>query len=121
MSGDYIIPQGRSEQDSTYEPSERTMAGGGKAVAAADGCVVVRDVKKEMRKGLKTKYATANLPRHYRGYEALLEEDTAPTPPVPSGTTPYMYTYMCSTVVCTCTLYMYILVHCIYMYMCKHV
>ena len=47
-----------------------------------------RDVRREMREwreGLRRKYAAANMPECYRGYEALLEEDPTPTTHVPTG------------------------------------
>ena len=43
-----------------------------------------RDVS-EWKRRLKEKYATADIPKHYRGYEALLEEDSLPVPPIPAG------------------------------------
>ena len=51
-----------------------------------------RSVKREMvewEQSVREKYATADLPRHYRGYEALLEEDTAPVPHIPTGSLQY--------------------------------
>ena len=51
--------------------------------------------KKSQKKNiLKEKYSAAKLPEHYRGYEALLEEDTIPTTHVPTGTNIYMWLYI---------------------------
>ena len=47
---------------------------------------VLQREMREWRQGLRAKYAAEELPEHFRGYEALLEEDQAPTAPIPTGT-----------------------------------
>ena len=39
----------------------------------------------EWKGAVREKYATSDLPRQFRGYEALLEEDSLPVPHIPTG------------------------------------
>ena len=77
----HTIIQGRSEEDEVHKLLNDRVTGREESKEESKGNVVAGRRKKR----LKEKYAAADLPQHYRGYEALLEEDSVPVPPIPSG------------------------------------
>lgn len=72
--------QGRSEEDEVHKLLNDRVTGREESKVESTGNVAGR-----RKQRLKEKYAAADLPQHYRGYEALLEEDSVPVPPIPSG------------------------------------
>ena len=56
------------------------MSKGGRESRGEERRVVKRETG---RQRLREKHA--GLPRHYRGYEALLVDDSCPVPPIPTG------------------------------------
>ena len=79
---DNSLPQGMGEQDDL--PPQGAVTGGGRG-DRGEGRNIQREMR-EWKRGLRKKYMYADVPEHYRGYEALLEEDTVPTAPIPTGT-----------------------------------
>lgn len=62
-------------------PPKKTITGE-RQMKGKEGRTVQEEIK-QWKRELKTKYS--DVPEHYRGYEALLEDNSGHTPPIPTG------------------------------------
>ena len=76
--------QGRSEEEEEFRKFLKGEASGRESSRGWEKRSKERETDHQGKQRLQ-KYASDELPQHYRGYEALLVKDSVPAPPIPTG------------------------------------